>query len=247
MGPTLRFSDLNPLGRAIIVTVAVLTLGIAAMAFATSYGALYAFIRDTGLYSERLARLWPLLLDLAFIVAQLAAILAGILRGSRGWPILTMLVTGALTIWFNLQHAGTDPGRRLAAALPPVLMILAFETDLAIVKWVMRALGRPLDHPATGAALVVPQAGPQMETPRWPSSEIGQTRQWGSGAGGGVATKRQHIEAVLERLGPEQVLELGPDGVAAELADQGVDTTPRYVRRVMDVHAAAGRNGHGKG
>ena len=141
---TLRFADLNPLGRAIIITVAALTFGVAAISFATSYGALYAYARDTGLYSERLTRLWPLLLDGAFIVAQLAAILAGILRGSRGWPILTMLLTGALTVWFNLQHAGSDPGRRLAAALPPVLMMLAFEIDIQIVKWVMQALGKPL-------------------------------------------------------------------------------------------------------
>jgi hypothetical protein len=141
---TLRFSDLNPLGRAIIMTIAALTFGVAAVSFATSYGALYAYVRDTGLYSERLTRLWPLLLDAAFIVAQLAAILAGILRGSRGWPILTMLLTGALTVWFNLQHAGADPGRRLAAALPPVLMMLAFEIDIQIVRWVMTALGKPL-------------------------------------------------------------------------------------------------------
>ena len=131
---SLRFADLNPLGRAIIIVVAALTFGVAAISFATSYGALYAYARDTGLYSERLTRLWPLLLDGAFIVAQLAAILAGILRGSRGWPILTMLLTGALTVWFNLQHAGSDPGRRLAAALPPVLMMLAFEIDIQIVK-----------------------------------------------------------------------------------------------------------------
>jgi hypothetical protein len=141
---TLRFADLNPLGRAIIIAIAALTFGVAAVSFATSYGALYAYARDTGLYSDRLTRLWPLLLDGAFIVAQLAAILAGILRGSRGWPILTMLLTGALTVWFNLQHAGSDPGRRLAAALPPVLMMLAFEIDIQIVKWVMTALGKPL-------------------------------------------------------------------------------------------------------
>jgi Protein of unknown function (DUF2637) len=141
---SLRFADLNPLGRAIIVAVAALTLAVAAVAFATSYGALYAYVRDTGLYSDRLARAWPLLLDAAFIVAQLAAILAGILRGGRGWPILTMLITGGLTVWFNLQHAGSDPGRRLAAALPPVLMMLAFEIDVQIVRWVMRALGKPI-------------------------------------------------------------------------------------------------------
>jgi hypothetical protein len=152
----LKFSDLNPLGRAIILVVAVLTFGVAAVSFATSYGALYAYARDTGLYSDRLTRLWPLLLDGAFIVAQLAAILAGILRGSRAWPILTMLLTGTLTIWFNLQHAGSDPGRRLAAALPPVLMMLAFEIDIQIVRWVMTALGKPLGpitpHPPTACS-----------------------------------------------------------------------------------------------
>jgi hypothetical protein len=157
---SLRFADLNPLGRVIIVVVAGLTLGVAAVAFATSYGALYAFIKDTGLYSDtgryadRLNQAWPLLLDATFIVAQLAAILAGILRGSRGWPILTMLLTGALTVWFNLQHAGSDPGRRLAAALPPVLMMLAFEIDISIVRWVMRALGKPME-----AASPLPLAG----------------------------------------------------------------------------------------
>jgi hypothetical protein len=157
---TLRFADLNPLGRAIIVTVAALTLGVAAVAFATSYGALYAFIRDTGLYADtgryatRLNQAWPLLLDATFIVAQLAAILAGILRGGRGWPVLTMLLTGSLTVWFNLQHAGSDPGRRLAAALPPVLMMLAFEIDVQIVRWVMRYLGKPLE-----AAAPPPPAG----------------------------------------------------------------------------------------
>lgn len=64
---TLRFSDLNPVGRAIIITVAALTFGVAAVSFATSYGALYAYVRDTGLYSDRLTRLWPLLLDEAFV------------------------------------------------------------------------------------------------------------------------------------------------------------------------------------
>jgi hypothetical protein len=56
-----------------------------------------------------------------------------------------MLLTGSLTVWFNLQHAGPDPGRRLAAALPPVLMILAFEIDISIVKWVMCYLGKPME------------------------------------------------------------------------------------------------------
>jgi hypothetical protein len=187
---TLRFSDLNPLGRVIIIVVAALTFGVAAVSFATSYGALYAWVRDTGLYSDRLARLWPLLLDGAFIVAQLAAILAGILRGSRGWPILTMLLTGALTVWFNLQHAGADPGRRLAVALPPVLMMLAFEIDIQIVKWVMQALGRPLGPltpPPPGGMLPGPVPGAiwRPDEQGWNVPQVGAPPGWLPGAYGG--------------------------------------------------------------
>jgi hypothetical protein len=183
---TLRFADLNPLGRAIIVVVAALTLAVATIAFATSYGALYAWARDTGLYSDRLTRIWPLLLDGAFIVAQLAAILAGILRGNRAFPILTMLITGALTVWFNLQHAGADPGRRLTAALPPILMMLAFEIDVQIVKWVMQALGKPIGPitpPPPNGMLPGPVPGAiwRSDAAGWNLSPTGSPNGWPHG------------------------------------------------------------------
>jgi hypothetical protein len=267
---TLKFSDLNPLGRAIIVVIAALTFGVAAVSFATSYGALYAYARDTGLYSERLTRLWPLLLDGAFIVAQLAAILAGILRGSRGWPILTMLLTGALTVWFNLQHAGSDPGRRLAAALPPVLMMLAFEIDIQIVKWVMTALGKPLGPiapPPTDGMLsgaVWRSDGldwnlPPPDVPGlWPPGshtsvqaghhlpENQQNRQAGLAAGGagdpaGV-TKRQRIEEYLDRLSSEQLQNLTVRELTAELANEGLAVTERYVKQILDQRRPAPRS-----
>jgi hypothetical protein len=259
---TRRFSDLNPLGRAIIIVVAALTFGVAAVSFATSYGALYAWVRDTGLYSDRLTRLWPLLLDAAFIVAQLAAILAGILRGSRGWPILTMLLTGALTVWFNLQHAGSDPGRRLAAALPPVLMMLAFEIDIQIVKWVMTALGRPLGPitpPPPEAMLpgtiwrsdgldwnVPPHSVPGAWPPgsygantaghRFPeNSQNGQTGlPAGAGQDGAGVTKRQRIEAYLDRLSSEQLQNLTVREIASDLNNEGLEVTERYVKHVLD-------------
>jgi hypothetical protein len=259
---TLKFSDLNPLGRAIIVVVAALTFAVAAVSFATSYGALYAYARDTGLYSERLTRLWPLLLDGAFIVAQLAAILAGILRGSRGWPILTMLITGALTVWFNLQHAGSDPGRRLAAGLPPVLMMLAFEIDVQIVKWVMTALGKPLGPiappPPEGMlpGAVWRSDGLDWNVPHqglpgaWPPGAFGripaghhlpenqQNSQTGlpdrGGGNGAGVTKRQHIEESLAWLGPEELQNLTVRELTAELANQGLEVTERYVKQILD-------------
>ena len=258
---TLRFSDLNPLGRAIIIVIAALTFGVAAVSFATSYGALYAYARDTGLYSDRLTRLWPLLLDGAFIVAQLAAILAGILRGSRGWPILTMLLTGALTVWFNLQHAGSDPGRRLAAALPPVLMMLAFEIDIQIVRWVMTALGKPLGPitppPPDG---MLPGAlwrsdGLEWNVPShslpgtWPpgtpganwagqrfpeNSPNGQTGLPTETGRDGAVTKRQRIEAYLDRLSSEQLQNLTLRELTADLANEGLEVTERYVKHILD-------------
>jgi hypothetical protein len=130
-------------------------------------------------------------LDAAFIVAQLAAILAGILRGSRGWPIVTMLLTGALTVWFNLQHAGADPGRRLAAALPPVLMMLAFEIDIQIVKWVMQALGKPLSPitPPPGAGMLpgpMPGAIWRPDGQGWNVPQVGSPTGWPQGLYSGV-------------------------------------------------------------
>jgi hypothetical protein len=223
----LRFSDLNPLGRAIIITVAALTFGVAAVSFATSYGALYAYARDTGLYSDRLTRLWPLLLDGAFIVAQLAAILAGILRGSRGWPILTMLLTGALTVWFNLQHAGADPGRRLAAALPPVLMMLAFEIDIQIVKWVMQALGKPLGPitpPPPGAMLPGPIPGAiwRPDGQGWNVPPVGASAGWLPGAYG-VNPAGHHL--------PENS-QNGQTGLSARAGGDGAGVTKR--QRIED-------------
>jgi hypothetical protein len=259
---TLRFSNLNPLGRAIIIVVAALTFGVAAVSFATSYGALYSWVRDTGLYSDRLTRLWPLLLDGAFIVAQLAAILAGILRGSRAWPILTMLLTGALTVWFNLQHAGADPGRRLTAALPPVLMMLSFEIDVQIVRWVMAALGKPLGPiappppdamlPGTvwrsdGLDWNLPPPGVPGGWPLGADRQVpaghhlpenppnGQTRlQGGAGPDPAGVTKRQRIEAYLARLGPEQLRNLTVRELTAALANDGLEVTERYVKQILD-------------
>jgi hypothetical protein len=201
-------------------------------------------------------------LDGAFIVAQLAAILAGILRGSRGWPILTMLLTGALTVWFNLQHAGSDPGRRLAAALPPVLMMLAFEIDIQIVRWVMQALGKPLGPiaPPPPEAMVpgavwrsdgldwnVPPPGLSSGWPpgthgansaghRFPENpQNGQTRLPAEqGPDDRGLTKRQRIEDYLDRLDPEQLRNLTVRELTAELANEGLAVTERYVKHILD-------------
>jgi len=173
-----------------------------------------------------------------------------------------MLLTGALTVWFNLQHAGADPGRRLAAALPPVLMMLAFEIDVQIVKWVMQALGKPLG-PITppSAEAVLPGAvwrpdalgwndPPNGPPGAWPPGSYGhitaghhlpenwQNGQPGLAAGNGDdpagVTKRQRIEEYLDWLGPEELQNVTVRELTAELASQGLEVTERYVKQILD-------------
>jgi Protein of unknown function (DUF2637) len=254
--PTLRFRDLNPVGRLTIVVVALLTFGIAAVAFVTSYDALYDFIASQHLYSRRVNLIWPLLLDAGFIVAQLAAILAGIMRAAlhgsrdvhRGWPVTAMLVSGGLTVWFNVLHAdagGDSLYRRIAAALPPVLMMLAFEIDVSIVRWVMAALGKPMDAaaalsptggmpgmlagPPVPGALYRPDGGyaapPQAMPPNWASygqlpswapSQVGQNGHTTTGNGDQAeATKRAQVEGYLAALDGEQLDRLAALGQRA--------------------------------
>ena len=62
--------------------------------------------------------MFPLLLDAAFLVAELAAILGGIMRAvthsdevSSGWPGAAMLLCGLGTIGFNVGHAYLLGGR----------------------------------------------------------------------------------------------------------------------------------------
>jgi hypothetical protein len=263
----LKFSDLNPLGKGIIIAIAGLTACVAALSFVTSYGALYAWIRDTGLYADsgryadRLNQAWPLLLDAMFIIAQGAAILGKILHGSRWWPWLTMAVTGVLTLWFNIQHAGTDPGKRLAAVIPPVMMMLAFEIDVSIAKWVMRALGKPLDgagtalspmaypQPYAGAVYrpdgapvwAVPPGGPAAFAPpgaygQMPSVTTSGTSQNGHGNGDGGqsdAAKKRAIVSYLEGRAAQ-----GPEHLETVTASAIVEALHGWGMEVSERHAS---------
>jgi Protein of unknown function (DUF2637) len=237
-----KFRDLNPVGRLAIVIVALLTFGIAAVAFVTSYDALYDWVAAQRLYSDQVNQVWPLLLDAGFVVAQLAAILAGIMRAAlhddrdvhRGWPITAMVVSGGLTVWFNVLHAGLDSwSRSVAAALPPVLMMLAFEIDVSIVKWVMKALGKPINAPSALSPTALPGPAYRADAPygwpgayaelppaygpppgggwpaghqaSWPRSQPGQPGQPVEGNGDPAeATKRHLVEAYLATLGAEE-------------------------------------------
>jgi hypothetical protein len=81
-----KFRHLPAAGRAIIIVVAIGVLAIAVVACATSYNAIYRLVGQLGLYGYRINQAFPLLLDAAFLVAELAAILGGIMRAPTKSP-----------------------------------------------------------------------------------------------------------------------------------------------------------------
>jgi hypothetical protein len=183
-----KFRHIPAAGRAIIVAVASGVFAIAVVACATSYNAIYRLVGMLGLYGYRTTQGYPLLVDAAFLVAELAAILGGIMRAvtrsdevSQGWPGLTMLVCGLGTIGFNVAHAYLIGGRHdpltiwrcIVAALPPVLMILSFQVLIAIVKWVMLHLGRPLNSAAVLSPSLVSGYGPGLGSGMMPPAVPG--------------------------------------------------------------------------
>jgi hypothetical protein len=247
-----KFRHIPAAGRAIIVTVAVAVFAVAFVACATSYNAIYRLVDSLDLYGYRATQGFPLLLDAAFLVAELAAILGGIMRAvtrsdevSQGWPGLTMIVCGAGTIAFNVAHAYLIGGRGdpltlarcIVAALPPLLMILSFQVLIAIVKWVMLHLGRPLNS----AAALSPTAGygtvpggfyapyGPAHLPSYPQQQTGQNGH----AELPEATKRQHVEEYLASLDARQLAAATRSQVAAELTARGVPIDETYAGRIL--------------
>ena len=55
-------------------------------------------------------------------------------------------------------------------------------------------------------------------------------------------TKRQRIEEYLERLGPEQLQNLTVRELTAELANEGLAVTERYVKQILDQRRPAPRS-----
>ncbi len=199
-----KFRHIPAAGRAIIVAVAIGVLAIAVVACATSYNAIYRLVTDLDLYGYRTNQAFPLLVDLAFLVGESAAILGGIMRAvtrsdevTRGWPFTAMLLCGAGTVAFNVWHAYLIGGRHdpltvarcVVASLPPLLMIVSFQVLISIVKWVMLHLGRPLNSAAvlspTGAmpgmfpGLVPGAYGPALG---WPGAYGELPTGWGGSA-----------------------------------------------------------------
>jgi hypothetical protein len=227
------------------------------VACATSYNAIYRLVGQLGLYGYRINQVFPLLLDAAFLVAELAAILGGIMRAvtrsdevTVGWPGTAMLLCGLGTIGFNVGHAYLLGGRGdpltlwrcVVASLPPVLMILSFQVLIAIVKWVMLHLGRPLHSAAALTPTAMPYGvgppGPYGLFPPQPVfGQVPSVGQQGAGQNGhgelAEPTKRAVVELYLSRLSPQELGVATGSSVVAALAAQGISVEETYAGRIL--------------
>jgi hypothetical protein len=252
-----KFRHIPVAGRLIIVAVAIGVFAIAVVACATSYNAIYRLVGQLGLYGYRINQLFPLMLDAAFLVAELAAILGGIMRAvtrsdevSAGWPGTTMLLCGLGTIGFNIAHAYLIGGRGdpltvwrcVVASLPPVLMILSFQVLIAIVKWVMLHLGRPLNSaaaltPTPGYGLAPPPSPFGLFPPHPVYGQVPSPPQQGTPHNGhgelAEPTKRAAVELYLSRLDPAQLSTTTGSSIVAALAGQGIPVEETYAGRIL--------------
>ena len=160
---------------------------------------------------------------------------------------------GLGTIGFNVAHAYLIGGRGdpltvwrcVVASLPPVLMILSFQVLIAIVKWVMFHLGRPLNSAAALAPTMpvpgyglVPPPGPYGLFPPHPvygQVPSAQDAKTGTGENGGgeqpEPTKRAAVEVFLSRLAPEEL------GLATAAARVVTGTWPARASRCEETYA----------
>jgi hypothetical protein len=263
-----KFRHLPVVGRLIIVTVAFGVFAVTAVACATSYNAIFRLVGMLGLYGKGITQVFPLMLDVAFVVAELAAILGGIMRAvtaseevTKGWPNTTMLLCGLGTIAFNVAHAyllggGDDPltvWRCIVASLPPVLMMVSFQVLIAIVRWVMLHLGRPLNSAAALSSSTTAGYGPYLPGQpapfgQMPSVTRPETSHNGQANGPGElpeATKKAAIEAYLGRVEPGHVGAVTAGEIVGALGVQGVAVNERYAGRVLTEWKAA-RRGRGR-
>jgi hypothetical protein len=122
-------------------------------------------------------------------------------------------------------------------------MMVSFQVLIAIVKWVMLHLGRPLNSAAalTPTAMpygMVPQAGPYGLFP--PHPVYGQVpspaQQEAPHNGHGELpepTKRAAVEMYLSRLSPQELGVTTASSIVAALAAQGVPIEETYAGRIL--------------
>jgi hypothetical protein len=130
----------------------------------------------------------------------------------------------------------------VVAALPPVLMMVSFQVLIAIVKWVMLHLGRPLNStaaltPTAGYGLAPPAGSYGLFPPHPVWGQVPSAAQQGVPQNGhgelAEPTKRAAVEMYLSRLRPQELGVATGSSIVAVLAAQGIPVEETYAGRIL--------------
>jgi hypothetical protein len=259
--------------RTVLGAALLLGVGVAAAAFTLSFFALRDAASDPQLqFGQGHAWLFPIAIDMALVLFEVLLLGASMVRVQdpatgqtvqypRAIPFVLVMVAAAGTLYFNATRVPDRNGLRLIALAVPVASILVTLGLAYLLKMLATATGAAAIHLApvaaeptrivraadvvTGEIVRDPPVDPQMQMPSPTGTESGQAGQLGMGERGSGITTKQHILAELQGLDHADKIRLGPEGITERLAARGVETGPRYVRKVMNDHEAAVRgNGH---
>jgi hypothetical protein len=137
-----KFNSLPPFLRALAVIVVLGVLGVTAGAFVYSYNALYA-VGDKLQNTDRVAWIWPVLIDGQIVVANAGLALAAALNKPKGAMYLWVTLATVASIGFNVWHAGDNRVHWLIAAVAPITIEGVCFVGVKVLDWLMHALGRP--------------------------------------------------------------------------------------------------------
>lgn len=105
------------------------------ISFVLSYEALWNFAIAGG-KPERLAWLWPVIIDLPIVVFSVVALFA-VSLGYNPWPFrLVVGLATALTVWFNYSYAISQDVSWQVYVTAPVMYFVSFE----VLAWVIKVV-----------------------------------------------------------------------------------------------------------
>ncbi len=266
-----KFTSLPPFLRALAVIVVLGVLAVTAGAFVYSYNALYAVGGQLD-GVQRVAWIWPVLIDGQIVVANAGLALAAALNKSKTAMYCWVTLATAGSVGFNIWHAGHDRVHWLIAAVAPVTIEGVCFVGVKVLDWIMQALGRP-----TSWALPEKQVGyltpPETVVTQLPGGVYGVPNSPFPGYGAGTfppqgafgqmpssggpgnpqigpaevdeATKRRAVEMYLSGLTPEQLGTATGSSVVVGVAAHGIALDERYARRILDEYKAAQTSSNG--
>jgi len=128
--PNPASSITRTIDRATASLVAVLALA----AFALSFEALRNLSIESGVINRNVSWLYPLIVDGGIVVFSLAALRASLAGADSRWFMTLVVLVTSISIGFNIAHAGHGFLPASIAAMPPLLLFLAFESLMRQVR-----------------------------------------------------------------------------------------------------------------